>query len=289
VYDFDFEWVRYAQPFLRLPWAGLYLHALSYRMRGQPNPYSGRLPCPEKMFSTRLCKGIFILDEEIVDQVSRSIGKPVVVLPDVDDMRMPVRENERALGDRLAAFAAGRPVVGLFGHLQKSKGLMVFLEAARKLAEVPVCFALGGEMDWPAEEGEKRQICRILAECPHAWTHLLRIPEETQMNYLLSKCDVLYAGYMDFPHSSGIMSKAAALRKPLIVSDGYLMANRARRFKLGEIIPQGNVAARVDAIQKLAQDTGAWKAANHPRWNEYCEEHAFARFKAGVQNLLNFV
>jgi glycosyltransferase involved in cell wall biosynthesis len=289
MYDGEFEWCSVAQPFLRMPWMGLYLHAMSYRMPGRLNPHVGRVPCPERMFRGRLCKGITILDEGIVEQVSNSVGKPVVAQPDLTDERLAEKEKDRILGEQLKRFAAGRPIVGLFGSLQESKGVLTFLEAARMSESSKICFALGGEMYWNFDKEVAGQIYRTLAECPHVWNHLARIPGEPRLNDLLSTCDVIVAAYVDFPHSSGIQTKAAVLKKPIIVSDGYLMAERARRFNTGEIIPQGNAPALLDAILKIAQDPSAWVANHRPRWADYCHEHSFERLKASLKQLLDSI
>jgi glycosyltransferase involved in cell wall biosynthesis len=285
IYDVDFEWMHLARSFLRLPWMGLYLHALSYRMPGQANPYTWKVPRPEKVFGGGLCRGIGLLDEGIVEQVSRSLGKPVVALPDLTDERPAVSAADRLLGGRLKQFAAGRPIVGLFGHLQRSKGIQPFLEAARQTDPAEICFALAGEVNWAAA-GDTKKIQLALAECPHLWNHLARIPGEPRLNDLLSVCDVLCAAYVDFPHSSGIQTKAAVLEKPLIVSDGYLMAERTRRFNLGEVVPQENTGALLAAISKITKNRDAWMAATQPRWVEYCREHSFERLKRDLGKLL---
>jgi glycosyltransferase involved in cell wall biosynthesis len=286
IYDWDFEWIHAAKPFLNLPWSGHYLHARSFRMAGRPNPVTGNLPCPEKMFGGTLCKGITILDEGIVEQVTNSIGKTVVALPDLTDERTALNVEDQILGGKLKEFAAGRPIVGLFGYLQKSKGILTFLEAARTSTASDICFALGGEVLWPSDRSETNQIQRALAECPNVWNHLARIPGETRLNHLMSVCDVLFAAYLDFPHSSGIQSKAAALKKPLIVSDGFLMAERGRRFNMGEVIPQGNAPALVEAILRMTNDPTAWMANNKPLWKDYCREHSFERLKTSLKELL---
>jgi hypothetical protein len=102
----------------------------------------------------------------------------------------------------------------------------------------------------------------------------------------MQACDVLSAAYIDFPHSSGIQAKAAALGKPLIVSDGYLMAERTRRFRLGEIVPQGNAPALLEAILKITNDPAAWIKGHNPLWENYGHEHSFDRLKAGLKELL---
>ncbi len=286
IYDRDFEWVHLARPFLRTPWMGLYLHAMTYRMPGSFIPHTKRLPCPEKMFSGSLCKSIGTLDEGIVGRFSNAVGKPVVALPDLADDRSAMNAEDQMLGERLKQFAAGRPVVGLFGHLQKSKGLLTFIEAARSPGASGICFALGGEMLWPSDEGEDNQIQLALAQCPNLWTHLERIPTEPCLGHLMQACDVLSAAYIDFPHSSGIQAKAAAFGKPLIVSDGYLMAERTRRFRLGEVVPQGNASALLEAILKITNDPVAWIEGHNPLWDDYGREHSFDRLKTSLRELL---
>ena len=289
IYDSDFEWIRWVEPFLRMPWAGLYVHALSFRMPGRPNPNTGKVPRPERMFGGRLCKGICILDEGIVAKVSESLGKRVIAMPDFTDERPAVNAAHRNLGQRLREFAAGRPIVGLFGHLHASKGIATFLEAARRIAGSEICFALGGEILWFYQEEEASRIRSTLAECPHVWNHLARIPNEACLNDLMRACDVIFAAYLDFPHSSNMQTKAAVLKKPLIVSDGYLMAERVRRFNMGEVIPQGDTSALIDAILKIAQDPAAWVTDNKPQWEEYCREHSFDRLKAALTQLFDSI
>jgi hypothetical protein len=275
-----------ARPFLRLPWMGLYIQTLPYRTPGKVHSRIGHVPRPETMFHGRLCQGIAILDEEIVERVSLSIGKPVTALPDLTDERAASSAEDRLLGERLMKFAAGRPIVGLFGHLHDSKGVVTFLEAAQLLPETEACFALGGEV-WGGERGEiGREIKRTLAKRSNLWTHLERIPGEPSLNHLLATCDVIVAAYWDFPHSSGIQTKAAVLKKPLIVSAGHLMAERSRRYHLGEVIHQKDPLALCEAILKITRNPEVWRVANQPQWTEYCARHTFVQLKEGLRGLL---
>ncbi len=102
----------------------------------------------------------------------------------------------------------------------------------------------------------------------------------------MATCDVIFAAYLDFPHSSAIQCKAADLNKPIIVSEGYLMAERTRRFSLGEVIPQGNAKALLEAIIRITKNPGVWVAEHKPRWSEYRLENSFERFKKSLVELL---
>lgn len=287
IYDRDFEWVDWAQPFLNIPWTGLYLHALSYRMPGCFRPGARRLPCPEKMFRGRLCRSIGVLDEGIVNQVADHLGMKVVALPDLVDERAASVDEERVLSERLRTFAAGRPIVGLFGHLQMSKGLLAFLQAARLPGASETCFALAGDVLWPTDKEEAARLRSALDGSPNLWTHLERIPTEPALNELMGACDVLAAVYTDFPHSSGIQAKAAALRKPLIVSEGFLMAERTRRFRMGEVVPQENAGALLDAVARITRDPITWAGETKPLWTDYLREHSFERLKSSIGELLS--
>lgn len=286
IYDWEFDWAHLAQSWLRLPWTGLYLNAPSYRMPGRVHPRTNRVPQPEKMFSGPLCRGIGILDEGIVDQVAASIGKPVVAFPDATDERPALSPEDQAPGEHLKKFAAGRPIVGLFGHLHESKGVSTFLEAVGMISPSEVCFAVGGEVFGNQPNGMADQIKLAAAKHAHLWHDLHRIDGEPRFNHLLAACDALCAAYWDFPHSSGLQTKAAVLQRPLIVSDGYLMAERARRYHLGEVIPQKDSRALRDAILKITRRPDTWRTENEPRWTEYSQTHSFEGVKISLKKLL---
>jgi glycosyltransferase involved in cell wall biosynthesis len=286
VYDRDFEWISHATPFLRLPWTGLYLHAMSYRMPGTPHPLTRRIPKPRGMFGNRLCRAIAVLDEGIVDRMADDIGKPVVALPDIADGRTSANPDEKQLGDELKRYAAGKPVVGLFGHLQKSKGLTSFLEAARLPEASGLCFALCGQMSWPADDAEARQVRQLMGGCPNLWTHLERIPTEAALNHAMAACDVLAAAYVDFPHSSGIQAKAASLGRPIIVSAGHLMAERAERFRMGAVVRQNDPHDLLRAVLEITSDAAGWADRTQPLWDEYLSGHSFEKFRHQLAKLL---
>ncbi len=286
IYNWDFDSAHLAQSWLRLPWTGLYVNAPSYRMPGCVHPRTNRVPQPEKMFSGQLCRGIGILDEGIVDQVAASIGKPAVAFPDATDERPAVSPEDQAPGERLKEFAHGRPIIGLFGHLHKSKGVSTFLETVGMISPSEVCFAIGGEVFGNQPNGMAQQIKLAAAQHPHLWHELHRIEGEPRFNHLLAACDVICAAYWDFPHSSGLQTKAAVFKKPLIVSDGYLMAERTRLYRLGEVIPQKDPLALRDAILKITRRPDTWLTENEPRWTEYSQAHSCAGVKVSLKKLL---
>jgi hypothetical protein len=75
------------------------------------------------------CRAVLTLDEGIASSLSRKIGKPVLATPDVADPTTP--DSNFELFQEVKNRAGGRPVCGLIGVLQKRKGILSFIEAAK--------------------------------------------------------------------------------------------------------------------------------------------------------------
>ena len=288
MYEWDFDWFRYAQPFLTLPWSGLYIRPSTVR-NGTAVLNDRRVtPQVDRISQDTRLKALAILDEGIRPAFEQRVGRPVVVFPDFTDERMPAPGHQAQLADRLRAFAGSRPVVGMFGHLQRSKGLTTFCTAAQNAMLAGLCFAIVGEIDWlDFAPDERHQLQKCLAESPNVWTHLARVPDEPQLNALISECTVLFASYINFPHSSNILTKAAVLRRPIVVSDGLLMAERVRRFRLGEIVPQDDSDAASAAILSIVQDVDGWIERHQPAWDGYRQQHSFQALKSAFSEMLS--
>jgi hypothetical protein len=113
-----------------------------------------------------------------------------------------------------------------------------------------------------------------------------RVPDSAAFNALVVACDVLFAAYHDFPHSSNMLTVAAVLEKPIIVSEGQLMAQRVREYRLGEVVPEADPAATLETLRRVARDPAAWRAARQPRWREYRERHSAAALDGALRELL---
>jgi glycosyltransferase involved in cell wall biosynthesis len=286
IYDRQFERFGVGEKFLRYPWAGLYLHARSFRMPGSPLPIQGGLPCPEQMLRRKSLKALGILDEGIVDAVSEFTGgKPVVVFPDITETAMPAQPEE-GLVRKIKMLAAGRPIVSLTGHLLWTKGMDVFTKVAAHPAMGDVFFFLGGSVLWHQIPDEERRLLEGSWErTPNLYAHLQSLPEPT-MNAVLSASDVVFAAYRQFPNSSNMLTKVATVERPVLVSDGYLMAERVRRFDMGEVVPEGDVEATVDAIRKMLAPGYLESLRQRARWSEYREAHSVGRLRQAIGEIL---
>jgi glycosyltransferase involved in cell wall biosynthesis len=213
----------------------------------------------------------------VAGALEKRVGsKPVFVLPDIADASEPNHEYE--LARRVRSFAKGRRVIGLIGSLERRKGVLTLLRAACQLESEPLLFVFAGTLaDNTFAPGERDEIERAVRSNPtNCIFHFGWIPGEAEFNALIALCDVVFAGYEGFYHSSNIIGKAALFRKPVIVSKGYFMDEVVTRYRLGLVIEEGSIADCMDATRKLAYGTGGDAANNYAA---YLSDNSAERFE----------
>ncbi len=290
IYDRHFEHFRLAERFFGFPWSGLYLHARSFRMPGSPLPYQGGLPCPERFLTMDSMQSVAILDEGIVQGVqAMSGGKSVAVIPDFTDDRVPQDSADASrLALKVKSRAGERPIVSLTGHLQWTKGLEDFTALAQALPDV--FFFLSGDVSWTeVPEAKRRWMQEQWEQGQNVWAHLQYVSNDQALNKVVAVSDVVFAAYRSFPNSSNILTKAAVLERPVLVSDGYLMAERTKSFGLGEVVPEGDRPAMAAALRRMLEPDYYPKMQTTARWAEYRALHSQDRLGQVFRDLLAVV
>jgi len=278
------------EPVLRLlprdfpwPWGGLYLQIRAFRMPGTPLPDTGAMFSPAALLgSKKHLKGLAVLDEGAVEFMQRESGQSNVVrFPDLTDESAP-EFKEVAL--QLKEFAQGRPIVGIAGHLKPTKGLITFVRLAAEIDDENVVFAcIGSMLSGLFGEAQLKEIDSF-SKRPNVFCHWDKIPDGPVFNGILQQFSVIFAAYHDFPHSSNILTKAALVGRPVIVSDGYLMAERVRAFGLGAVVPENDPAASAYVIRGLLnQKQGS--TSNEGR-QQYLERHSQRYLLGAMKQLL---
>jgi len=264
-------------------WCGLYVHCRSFRMPGSAIPGAGTMPHPEKIYCHPNLHSVAVMDEAAMPYMSRiALDRPVSFFPDFID-EAPAEKGP--IVEAMLKLAAGRPIIGSLGHLQPSKGVATMGYAALDPANAGFAFAFIGQLSGGFSKEEDAMIER-LKTAPNVFMHLESIASDAQFNGLMQACDVVFAGYHDFPHSSNIMGKAAEFKKPVIVSDGYLMAERARRYGSGEVVPQKDPKSLTAALHRILADKQAWIREHQPKWDQYRAETSRAAAKEAFARLI---
>jgi len=287
MYDHDFANASAVSSLFGWDWAGLYLHARCIHTPGAAMPDGGRVPNGRAMFRGRRMRGLCVLDEGAMPQLEEIVGqRRLVRFPDITDATTPAPDDRDAgLARKLEGYARGRPIVALVGHLHRSKGLEAFTKAAQDPRLRECCFFLGGEANLAGLTADaRREVAKAWEAAPNIHAHLQRL-DEASLNAVIQASTVLCAAYVDFPHSSNILTKAAVFRKPIIVSEGHLMGRQVGRYALGFTVPQNDVDGLVRAIQRLS--SGRWPDELPPaRWSDYAALHSYERLGEAFAELL---
>lgn len=77
------------------------------------------------------------------------------------------------------------------------------------------------------------------------------LPNEKNLNSLISLSDIIYAVYKNFNSSSNMISKSLALKKPILVSRGGKMEADVKKYNIGEIIEYNDLKNTISAIDKI--------------------------------------
>ncbi len=289
MHDDDFPRASLVGAGLGRPWSGLYLQGrVFHRNRHRGNSWLVRQA--QRRFGCRRLASLGVLEPAMLELLSTALPDlPVMLFPDVLE---PIPDSEtpaaRDFRQSMLAAAAGRPIVSLLGYLQASKGVEHFLHAACDQRLEDVAFFLGGTLDLSGFSAEaRRRVQECMRRAPHLHCHLERLGED-QFHAALRSSDIVFAAYVDFPYSSNIQGKAAQLRKPTIVTEGGLMAERCRRYRLGECVPPNDVDSMVAAIRKVLADRASPKDRIDVAVSQdaFVAEHGLGALGDGMQWLL---
>ncbi len=260
------------------PWSGLYYHPR--HLRNLPRGLDSASVEAESTLAAANCRSVAVLDEGVRSGLADRIGKPVVFLPDVTDESVPSVETSLCADVRRSA--RGRPIVGLIGGMERRKSVMEMLSVMERHPEWYFLFAgtLGDGAAETFHPAELQRLRRLAASPPdNAWFCLERINDESRFNALFRICSVVVAVYHDFPHSSGILTKAAVFGCPVVVAEGYFMAERVRDYRLGVTVPERNPQAIEAALSCLLDPECFRLRIGDPRFADYRTAHSGVRLR----------
>jgi glycosyltransferase involved in cell wall biosynthesis len=225
------------------PWSGLYFFPGEHRGTSRHTGLARTLLTRGLPFRSRNCRGIAVLDEVAQTPLARQLApRPAVVFPDLTDETTPAGSE---LATRVEAAARGRKVIACVGSLSKRKGIYELIRICEQSRERGWFFVFAGKLDLiDFDDRAVRDILRFVQRPPEqALVHLQIVPDGNDFNSLVAASDLLYCHYLAFPHSSNLLTKAALLRRPVLVSDRHCMAERVMRHRLGAGAAEGDLAA----------------------------------------------
>lgn len=223
----------------RLCWAGI-------RFVPPPQPREGWYVLPE-------WRGMCFLDESVRRSYEAALpAKLFEYLPDVTDTVLP--DPHFPLVEQIRERANGRRIVFLGGSIGRQKNLECWFRLIALADSDRWFFVQIGEIHRDTlTSGDLAALERTLGAPPeNLFLHAEYLKDDQAFNAIVAACDIVFAVYRDFRISSNMLGKAAHFRKPLLVSDRYLMGCRVGEYGIGHAVPEDNVDAMWAGLCALA-------------------------------------
>jgi glycosyltransferase involved in cell wall biosynthesis len=240
-----------------LPWVGIRFM-----------PLTGHHIGTEGYFRDAQFKGLCFLDEEaVVRYQARHPERTFEFLPDVANGGLP--DGPSPLVDEIRERAAGRRIVLLCGSIEGRKNIRLFCETANLLKEESLFFAIVGQLQPTSLSREEKVLINEFSG-NFKGNSLFRdifFEDEREMNAIIQAADIIFAVYRDFPISSNLLSKASMFKKPVVVSDRFLMGRRTRQYGIGLAVSEHDATALAKALNLLAKTPLA-----EGIYSRFCEE-----------------
>lgn len=283
----------HADKILGRPWTGLYFRNqhLSESNSGLIGRFKQRLKGDFVMRSPQ-CRLISGVDERTLPHIERFTKKPVLLMPDITD-ETPGDPNV-PLAKSIRERAAGRKVIGMVG-LEKRKGFLTLLRVAEESLHRgdQWFFAFTGVLWWETfTASEVAWIKNFLAQNPeniHLDPDAGLVPDGAVYNGIASTFDVFFAAYLNslYNGSSNVLTKAALIQRPALITEGACLENRTDEFRLGLAVPEDDPAKCRAAIQHLL-DGEDWNGDSlDPRYDDYFALHSHDRLLQNVRLMMS--
>jgi hypothetical protein len=197
-------------------------------------------------------QGTCFLDELVCDHYQKALpDKYFDYMPDIADIELPAQLTP--LAQKIMMQAAGRKIVFMGGSIGRQKNLIAWYDLIRRVDPNRWFFVQIGRINRNnLTELDKQALDGIVADYPN---NLMIYPDyltdEREFNQIISLSDIIFAVYRQFKRSSNMLSKAAYFKKPILVSDAYLMGERVRRYKIGLAVKENDVKSIQDGLISL--------------------------------------
>lgn len=197
-------------------------------------------------------RGTCLLDERVCAAYKSALpDKAFVYLPDVTETVLSGRSC--AVVQDILRRAEGRKVVFLGGSIGGQKNLACWFELIELADPTKWFFVQVGEIHRGTLTAEDiSALDQALADPPeNLMLHAEYLPDERVFNEVINACEVIFAVYRNFRISSNMLGKAAHFRKPILVSDRYLLGERVARYGIGLSVDENDAGAMLDALKHV--------------------------------------
>lgn len=190
---------------------------------------------------------LLFVDEYLTQHLKATFPeKPIFFLPDPcpDDFAGNLHHARTTLG-----LPSNKTIFLFFGVGAKRKGLHLAVDAMLRLDQEDTFLMVAGR------QAPSGRVLRGLAQLQrqHRALMLDRYVSSEEEKLCFQASDVVLLPYLNHFGTSGILSRAMATGKPVIVSNEQLLGRLVQDNAVGWCFPSGNVAALTDCLARAAR------------------------------------
>ncbi len=287
--DFIVGWIPPAILDLLFPytWSGLYLWPFRSDLQ-----YGGYAPVftPAnqrwRFTHSRRCNHLYTIDEYFVREETRQntgmYSDKWSHFPEYEEQL--VADDSIPLVRQIKDKAAGRKIIGLIGLMQVRKGIHTLLDVAKQTRSRDWFFVfVGSSIEASREEFSYFSDIAFNSGFENCLFHFDYLPSQTDFYSVMSTFSVIFLAYIRFYYPSGNLAYAAFLKKPVIVTEGGIMARRVLDYQLGLVVKEDDADDCIRAIEEIT--TEKWKAAD-AKWEDYYKTQSQQALQDAFKKLL---
>jgi hypothetical protein len=239
----------------------------------------------ENLFSLPSCKAVLSLHPIYVRFFKfRFQQEKFFCLPELIDIT--TNQNSELL-NKIKSLSQGKKIISLTGALLPKRNLELLLEVCQKLNSHEYFVLIVGHLpEHCYSEKELETIKKLsLNLFKNSYIRLdYYIPNEKEFNDLLKISDIIYLQYRQHSFSSNILSKAIKLRKPVIISSGYIMEKVMKTYNW-QVIVSENLNEIAETIINLTNNFDI----DEDKYNQFLVDHAKEKFDLAISETLKFL
>jgi hypothetical protein len=182
----------------------------------------------------------------------------------------------------LNTWLAGRPWLLLAGHINRNKNLARFYEFMHSIPDNSgVGVVVGRFIDDDLDSCDRHALVQMRNQPERFWLCDQRLDSDASINALISKCTALWCGYRTITSSSQLLTKAAALQRPVVGIEHTEIGDRIAKYKTGIALPP----SPKDSIAPN-ENVALWRTLIASNWTAGCKEYAQDHSVAALTNVL---